>query len=49
MAPAVGIVGGGAVLGVGIGRGIWNHLVRRSRARVDDLARAITRESTDLI
>lgn len=43
--PALAILAGSVGVGVAIGRGIWNHLAKRSSARVERLAAELTHEA----
>jgi len=44
-APALAILAGSVGVGVAIGRGIWNHLAKRSGVRVERLAAELTQEA----
>ena len=41
--PAAVLVGGASILGLGVGRAVWNVLSKRSRSRVEALAAELER------
>lgn len=43
--PTAVVVGGAAVLGLGVGRAVWNRLSGQSRARVEALAAELERRA----